>query len=52
MSVFVVFSTWNRVLYAVAATSRPSSPLNLGSQSRQRRTAASPVLMPVRNSRA
>lgn len=29
MSVFVVFSIWNRVSYAVAATSRPRSPTGL-----------------------
>ena len=32
--------------------SRPSSSLNLGSQSRQRRTVPAPCCMPVRNSRA
>jgi len=36
----------------VAATSRPSSALNSGSQSRQRRMDASAVLIPVRNSSA
>ncbi|HEX9051670.1 MAG TPA: hypothetical protein VF841_14150 [Anaeromyxobacter sp.] len=52
MSVLVVFSIACLVLYEVATTSRPRSPWNAGSQSRHRRAAASPVLMPVRSSSA